>query len=185
VKATKILAAATITLALICSGCGASDSVKSITLTGTSTASTSAPFEVFGEGGTAQMQVIANYNSGKTVDVTAQSTFTATATGYFLDGSGNDFPMPDPYTAYNGMSGTPPTTIEISATGLVTAVQPFLCSYVITSGTATTVSYAVSGSYQIIATYKGMQSNAQFLPVASATVYNPNNVTGASCGPLP
>ncbi len=180
-KRTNILAAIAVTLSLICSGCGTSDSVKSITLSGVGTGT----FEVYGEGGTQQLMVTANYNSGKMVDVTNQSTFVATATGYFVAGDGSQSPLPDPYTSYNGMSGTPPTTIEISTTGLVTAVQPFVCTFVITSGTSSTVTYGVSGSYQIIATYKGMQSNAQFLPVASADVYNPNNVSGATCGPAP
>jgi hypothetical protein len=177
VKSTKILSAAAITLALICSGCGASDSVKSITLTGTGTGSL---FEVYGEGGNAQLTVTANYNSGKQVDVTAQSTFVATAIGVDQDGNA----LPDPYTAYAGFSSTPPTTISISNTGLITAIQPFICTYVVTSPQGTTpVTYALSGSYQIQATYKGMASNYQFLPVASAST--DSTVTGATCGPLP
>ncbi len=180
-KRTNILAAIAVTLSLICSGCGTSDSVKSITLSGVG----SGTFEVYGEGGTQQLVVIANYNSGKMIDVTNQSTFVATPTGYFVAGDGSQNALPDPYTSYNGISGTPPTTIEISATGLVTAVQPFVCTFVITSGTASTPTYGVSGSYQIVATYKGMQSNAQFLPVASADVYNPNDIADATCGPAP
>jgi len=181
VKRTKILAAAAVTLALICSGCGASDSVKSITLTGAG--SSGSLFEVYGEGGTLQLIVTANYNSGKQVDVTNQSTFLATIAAPGVDTT--DTALPDPYTAVAGFPSTPPSTISISPTGLVTAVEPFVCTFAITSGTSTTITYGLTGSYQIVATYKGMQSNAQFLAVAAAGIYNPNNVAGATCGPVP
>ncbi len=168
-KRTSILAVFPITLALVLSGCGTSDSVKSISITG---ANSFGAFEVYGEGGTMQMTVTANYNSGKQIDVTNQSTFTVTETG--TDDNGESLPVPS--------STTPPSTIEISNTGLVTAVTPFICTFVVTSGVGVTpITYAVAGSYQIVATYKGMQSNPQFLPVASADINS--NVSGATCGP--
>jgi major membrane immunogen (membrane-anchored lipoprotein) len=166
VKRTSILAVFSIILALILSGCGTSDSVKSISLTGANSAS---QFEVYGEGGTMQMTVTAIYNSGKQIDVTNQSTYTVTTVG--TDDTGTSLEMP-------------PQTITLSNTGLVTAVTPFICTFVVTSAQGVTpITYAVEGSYQIVATYKGMNSNAQYLPVASAA--SNSTVTGATCGPVP
>jgi hypothetical protein len=170
VKPLNILAAFLVALSLIATGCGTSDSVKSITLTG---ANSAGAFEVYGEGGTMQMTVTAVYNSGKMVDVTNQSTFTVTAEG--VDTNDNALPIPS--------STTPPSTIEINSTGLVTAVTPFICTYVTTSAVgASPITYALSGSYQIVATYGGMQSNAQYLAVASADINS--QVAGATCGPV-
>lgn len=165
-KQTSLLAVFPVTLAIILSGCGTSDSVKSITLTG---ANSAGQFEVYGEGGTMQMTVTANYNSGKQVDVTNQSTYTVTTVG--ADDTG-------------AALAAPPQTITLSNTGLVTAVTPFICTFEVTSGQGVTpVAYAITGSYQIVATYKGMQSNVQFLPVASAVI--DSTVSGATCGPVP
>lgn len=171
-KRTSILAVFPIILALILSGCGTSDSVKSISLTG---ANSFGYFEVYGEGGTMQMTVTAVYNSGKQVDVTNQSTFAVTPIGT-QDDEVSSLPVPS--------STTPPSTIEISNTGLVTAVTPFICTFVVTSAAGVTpITYAVAGSYQIVATYKGMSSNAQYLPIASAAMSGPTAVAGATCGP--
>ncbi len=165
-KRTTILAALLVAVSLISTGCGTSDSIKSITIT-----STSSNLEVYGEGGTLQLQVNANYNSGKTVPVTNQATFVLTPLG--TDDGGNA--LPNPYT-------TPPSTIQINSTGLVTAITPFICTWVVTSAPgATPITYAISGSYQVVATYKGMSSAPQFIPVASADI----NVAGATCGPVP
>lgn len=160
-KRTHILAAFLGALLLITSGCGTSDKVSSITISASGATGT---FEVKGAGGTLQLAVTANYTSGKIVDVTNFSTYATTPTGTDDRGA----PLPPS-----------PQTLSINATGMATAVPPFVCTFVDTTPNAT-ASWALSGSYQVIATYKGMSSQPAFIGVASATgVTDP---TGA-CGP--
>jgi hypothetical protein len=116
-----------------------------------------------GWGATLQLQVNAVYHSGKTVPVSNSVTYAVTP-------QGND----DTGTALQA----PPNTVNINATGMMTAVNPTECTWK-NLGTATAPSWVLTGSYQVIATYKGMQSQPVFVGVASAAG---NNSTGA-CGP--
>ncbi|MBZ5681940.1 MAG: hypothetical protein LAO24_17720 [Acidobacteriia bacterium] len=144
------------------SGCGTSDKMVSVTL---SSAGSAGFFEVKGEGGVLQLKATANYTSGKLVDVTNWVTYTVTPTGFDLTGA-----------ALNA----PPLTMTISPTGLVTAVQPFVCTFTDLNQTGTgNPSWALVGSYQITATYKGVVSQPVFVGVASAT----GNAPDGSCGP--
>jgi hypothetical protein len=162
VKRTTILAAVVFAVVLASLGCGTSDKLSTLTISSKNATGT---FEVKGEGGTLQLKVVANYTSGKAVDVTNFSTLSATAIGLDLDG----FPL-----------AAPPQTIQISDTAMVTAVQPFDCTFTLTSDPGVTPpSYALTGSYQITASYKGFTSQPTFLGVASAT----GNGPGAACGP--
>lgn len=163
-KFTTILAAFLVALALITTGCGTSDSVKSITVS-TSSTSSGGFFNLPGEGATLQLVATANYNSGKTVEVTNASTFTATPIG--VDESGNPLPAP-------------PNTVTINATGLMAAVTPFDCSWTDTTPPpATTASWFLTGSYTVVATYKGMASQPIYVGVGSAA----GNGPGGACGP--
>jgi hypothetical protein len=165
VKSTSILAAFLVALSLITTGCGTSDSVKSITVTTNSTSS-GGFFNLPGEGATLQLIATANYNSGKTVDVTNESTFAATVTA----GSTGNF----------GTLATPPNTVTINATGLMAAVLPFDCTWTDTTPPpATTATWLLTGSYTVIATYKGMASQPIFVGVGSAS----GNGPGGACGP--
>ncbi|MGA7906962.1 MAG: hypothetical protein WCA16_06100 [Candidatus Sulfotelmatobacter sp.] len=162
-KRTIILATALAALVLALTGCGTSDKLSTITLSASGSTGT---FDVKGIGGTLQMRVTANYTSGKSVVVTNFSTFAATPEGTLDDGV---TPLP-----------TPPQTITISATGMVTAVDPPVCTFNVTSPAGVTpASYALSGDYKIVATYKGFQSQPAFLGVASAVGDGPNG----ACGP--
>ena len=116
-----------------------------------------------GEGGTLQLSAMANYSSTTTQDVSNRVTYTATPTGTDLSG--------------NALLA-PPQTITVSATGLITAVAPFVCTFS-NVGTATLPAYVLTGSYSITATYKGVTSQPVFIGVASAAGNGPS----AACGP--
>jgi len=163
VKRTNILAALLIAGSLMSTGCGTSDYVQSIELTATTSSVGGGLYNLPGWGATLQLQVNAVYHSGKTVPVSNSVTYAVTPQG--TDDN------QDPLQA-------PPNTVTINATGMVTAVNPTECTWE-NLGTATTPSWVLTGSYQVIATYKGMQSQPVFVGVASAAG---NNSTGA-CGP--
>jgi hypothetical protein len=166
VKRTNILAALLITLSLISTGCGVSDSVKSITLSATG-ASSGGFFNLHGADGTLQLTVTANYNSGKHVTVTNESTYAATTVG--VDASGNQLP------AYG------PTTVPINATGLMTAIAT-LCTWTdlpIATPPTTPPNWSYTGYYQVTATYQGMASQPVAIGVGSLDGDGP----GGACGP--
>jgi hypothetical protein len=161
VKRKQILAAFLGAVVLLSfSGCGTSDKMTSLTL---SSAGNGGFFEVKGEGGLLQLAATANYTSGKTVDVTNWVKYTVTPIGNDLSGAA----LP-----------APPLDITISPTALLTAVQPFVCTFH-NAGTVTTPSYVLTGSYQITGTYKGITSQPVFIGVASQAGDGP----GGACGP--
>ena len=118
-----------------------------------------------GEGATTQMVVTGVYSTGFRQDITRRVTFAATASGTTDTGV--------PLLA-------PPNTITVSPTGLVTAVGPFACSWVDTSGGSDTPTWALTGSYQLTATYIGITSQPVFIGVGSAA--SVTSKTG-QCGP--
>jgi hypothetical protein len=152
-----VLGAATL---LVSSGCGTSDKLASITLSSSGNAGF---FEIQGEGGILQLVATANYTSGKTVDVTNFAVFTATPVGDTLS---------------NGPLQAPPNTMTMSPTGLMTAVQPFVCTFT-NVGTTDAPAYALVGSYQVTVTYKRITSQPVFIGVASRTGDGPSG----ACGP--
>jgi hypothetical protein len=91
VQRTIVLAALLVALSLISMGCGTSDSVKSITLS-----PTGSNFQ--GVDTTIQLSVNANYNSGKVIDVTNQSSYALTSVCCDLSGS----PLPTPAAPTSG-----------------------------------------------------------------------------------
>ena len=165
------LACALLTLSML--GCGTTNDLQSIQLSTSNTAE-SAPgtLNLIGEGGTTQLYAWGNYSSGKqkllnNVNATFQISITPGST------DDHDNPL-----------STPPETAQLSPNGLVTAVPPFVCSWV--NGAippATTPSWALSGSYSVTATYQGFTSPAVFVGIASAAgITSTTNPTG-ECGP--
>jgi hypothetical protein len=162
VKRKYILAALVGTLALILSSCGTSDKLSTITISDGS----SSLANLQGIGGTLQLTVTANYTSGKTVDITNWAVYTA---------------VPDPINNVDDTGlplASPPATITISATGLLTAVDPAVCTWQ-NLGTVATPSWFLTGDYKITATYKGFTSQPIFIGVASAAA----NTGDGTCGP--
>jgi hypothetical protein len=141
-------------------GCGgaAIGTLKSITL------SSSPSTNLSGAGGIVQLSSTGNYSTGAHSDLSNKVTYTVTTTG--TDDTG-------------AALLAPPNTITISPTGLVTAVTPFVCTWIDTtpSGNAT---WSLSGSYQIVSSFKGISSQPVFISVASA-VSNTN--PAGKCGP--
>ena len=141
-----------------CGGKPAIGNLQTITL------NASPSSNLVGEGGTVQLSAMGVYDTGATKDITRSVVFTTTATG--TDDTGVALP-------------SPPNTITVNTTGLVTAVPPFVCSWVDTSS-STTASWYVSGSYQIVATADKIQSQPVFITVASSAS---NTSPNGQCGP--
>lgn len=157
--ATLVLSAA----ALLTTSCGTGDKINSVSMTVAGTTST---VNLVGLGGTLQLQVLANYTSGKFIDETQFATYTITAEGF--DWNGNAMP-------------TPPLGAAIDASGMVTATEPGVCSWFSTTGTTGNTGWAMTGWYKITATYRGFTSNPVFIPLASAAS-GQSGVSG-QCGP--
>ena len=166
-KRTKLLVAFLSVLSLLMTGCGTSDSVKSVTLS-TSAASSGGFFNLVGADGTLQLIVTDNYRSGKTIISTNEATYVVTTVG--TDDAGNALP---PYG---------PTTVPISPTGLMTAIVP-LCTWTDLPGTngqpQTPPVWAYTGYYQVVAQHDGLTSQPVAIGVGSL---ESNSPTGG-CGP--
>jgi hypothetical protein len=164
VQRTNVLAALLVTLSLISMGCGTSDSVKSITLS-----PTGSNFQ--GVDTSFQLNVTANYHSGKVINVTNESSYAITAV--CCDLSGSALPVPA------GPASGQPGTVWINGTGVMTDEVP-ICTWTLTSApTATPVTYQLTGYYQVVATYGSMASQ----PVSVAVASEGGNGPGGACGP--
>lgn len=158
--ATLLLSA----VALLTTSCGSGDKINSLSMT---VGGQTGTVNLVGLGGTLQLQVLANYTSGKWVDETQYATYTITAEGFEWD---EITPMP-----------TPPLGATINASGMVTAVDPGVCSWFSATGTTGNTGWAFTGDYKIVATYRGFTSNPVFIPMASAAS-GQSGVEG-QCGP--
>jgi hypothetical protein len=121
-----------------------------------------------GEGGTLQLTATGNYSYGPTDNLTDKVTYTITADGE--DIAGQTLP-------------TPPSSITINSDGLLTAVDPFVCTYEPGNTTGSTVtSWVLTGSYKVVATYKGITSQPFYVGMASAAGISSAPANG-QCGP--
>jgi hypothetical protein len=174
VKRKSILATLLlVAIALLSIGCGTGDKIGSVSMqvvgTGTGTVN------LQGLGGTLQLQVLANYTSGKQIDETNFSTFAVTPAGFQATYDGNgDLIEPGPAMP------SPPSGFTIDKTGMVTAVAPGVCSWT-NEGTLTQPGWAFTGYYQVVGTYRGFSSNPVFVPLASAAGSQPG--MQGECGP--
>jgi len=151
-KRSMFMAALASALSLLSFGCGGTNHLQSITLT-------SSGATLIGEGGTVQLKATGNASNGSTSDITGKVKYTVTPTGtdYLLN------PLP-----------APPQTVKFNATGQITAVAPFDCSFTYIAGTKPPV-YFLSGSYQVTATMDGVTSLPLFIAVASSSGGGPNS----------
>jgi hypothetical protein len=167
-------------VALLSVSCGTSDYIESLTLS--STGSTSGGFyNLAGVDGTLQLQVIANYHSKKVIDVTNNSTWSVTPQGYLYTSNDPNYPAPGPLPPYG------PTTVPISTTGLMTAIDP-ICTWEdlesIQTGQTTPTpdnppQWAYTGYYQVTATYRNFTSQ----PVGIGVGVTESNSPTGGCGP--
>jgi hypothetical protein len=146
-------------LIAVMSSCG-SNSLKSITITAPSN-------ELQGEGGTLQLTATGNYSYGPTNNLTDKVTFTITVDG--TDWTGATLP-------------TPPQGIQLSSTGMLTAVDPFACSFLAQGSGTTVTGWALTGSYKVVAAYDGVTSQPFYVGLASAAG-DPAQPGDGACGP--
>ncbi len=172
-RTSAVLALLVAAISLLSISCGTSDYVKSLTLS-SSGGTAGGTYNLAGVDSTLQLQVIANYNSGKTLDVTNASTWNVTTVG--SDQNGVALP---PYG---------PTTVPINGTGLMTT-EIDICTWTDVDepvGTppvptpANPPVWAYTGYYQVTATYRNFTSQPVGVGVGSQTS---NNSPIGGCGP--
>jgi hypothetical protein len=163
VKRTNILAALLVALSLISTGCGTSDYVQSVQVTSSFT-------NLAGADSTVQLTANEVYHSGRTVPVTNSVVWTATPFGQDAN-TGDALPTDGPLIA------------PINATGLMTAVDPDMCTWnnIANPPTGTPV-WVYTGYYNVTATYNGMVSQPVAIGVGAETSAS-SEVGG--CGPTP
>ena len=132
-------------------GCGGSNKLQSITLT---IGNGSGLFNLVGIGGTLQLKATGNYSNSKTHDLTNVVTYAV---------------VPDGVDANGSALAAPPLTVTMSPTGLMTAVDPAVCTWVnLEPDPDKPPSWALTGSYKVTATFDGITSQPVFIGVASA-----------------
>jgi hypothetical protein len=166
VKRTIFFIAFLSLLAICLTSCGSSDNLRTIQLSA-SGSSSGGFFDLQGEGGTIQLTAVGTYDYGPTRDLTNRVIYTVTPDGFDIGGN----PLP-----------APPQDITISATGLLTAVDPFVCTYA-DVGTSSTPAWVLTGSYKIIATFGGISSQPVYVGVASAAGPPAPAFAAGACGP--
>lgn len=149
-------------VALLTTSCGTGDKIGSVSLK--VVGASGGTVNLVGLGGTLQLQVLANYTSGKQIDETNFATYTVSPSG--IDDAGAGLPAP-------------PFGVSLDKTGMLTATADGagfgLCTWV---SQGTPPAWFMSGNYTIVATYRGFQSNPVYIPVASA-----GSIQGGLCGP--
>ncbi|MBI3646884.1 MAG: hypothetical protein HY233_13105 [Acidobacteriales bacterium] len=143
-------------------GCGGSNKLQTIKI---SIGDSNTMYNLKGIGGTLQLKVTGNYSSGKTHDLTNVATYSI---------------IPDPVMSPN--LPTPPLTVTLSNTGLLTAVQPGICTWRNAqpdpNKVVTDPIWVIDGDYLVTASFDGVTSEQVFVTVASAA----DPATG-TCGP--
>lgn len=174
-RKTLFAALACALLAFSMLGCGTTNDLQSIQLSSSNTTETPpGTLDLKGEGATMQLYTWGNYSSGKQK---------------LLDNLGGAVAYHISITQgsvdqFFHLLPTPPNTVLLSQTGLVTAVTPFICTWENSaSPPATAPAWGLAGSYSVTATYAGFTTPPAFVAVASeAGITNTTNPTGA-CGP--
>jgi hypothetical protein len=152
-------------LAVCLTSCGSTDNLRTIQLTAPST-------QLQGIGGTIQLQVEGTYAYGPNRDLTFVSGITYTL---IVDPNNNGT------VGLPGILPTPPNTITISPTGLLTAVEPGVCTFN-DVGTLTVPVWVLTGDYEITATYRGVTSQPVYIGLSSAAGPSGPPANG-QCGP--
>jgi hypothetical protein len=163
-------------------GCGTSNKLQSIQLSNSSTVESSGSLLLYGIGGTAQAYVWGNYSNGKSVllhgdGVKYQISLTPNSSFSTIE---------FPYTDFGDPNADPAGTVQLSSSeaGLLTAVQPYLCTFENTATTGTTPAFASIGSYTLTATYGGFTTPPAYVGVASeAGITSPTNPDGLCTNP--
>ncbi len=180
-KSTKILATILAATLFASTGCGVSDSIKSLLLT-SSGANNNGFYNLPGVDFPLQLKVFAVYNSGKQIDVTNYVTWNVTPVGCATNADGSN------QSALCSLGGTlppyGPDTVPINKTGVMTGIVG-LCTWTdaidgTTGKPATPPIWEYKGYYQTTASYRGFTS--QPVGVGVGVVVDPNSPIGG-CGP--
>jgi hypothetical protein len=187
VKRKNVLAASLATISLITigalfltsTGCGVSDSIRSIQL-GANGATSGGSFNLSGVDNTLQLSVMAIYHSGKQIDVTNDSTFSvavAPDSSIFASADQADFPTPGPLPAFA------PNVATISKSGLMTGIAQICTWYDLPDATTgkpqAPPAWVYTGYYQVTAKYREFTSQPIGVGVGVAT----SNAPTGGCGP--
>jgi len=175
VKRTTLIYAIATALAMFgLLACGTTNKLQSVTLTPTGNGGF---VNLQGEGATIQFKAVANYSNKQGYDKTNKVIYTVTPMGDYLTSDTTEAPLL-----------APPQTVLMSATGLMTAKEPFVCSWtdfnypndrVTGDPTFGKPAWFLIGSYKVVATFNGVESNPAYVAVASAGGNGPNG----ECGP--
>jgi hypothetical protein len=189
----------TLFLAFVCAllvfsmlGCGQTNKLQSIQLkakliNGVATTTQAGIVTLAGNGGTIQLQAIASYTDTKTKDVSNTVTYTVMVDpAHNSDGASGVLLPPCQAPSCPVPSGPPYTsgTVEFSSTGLITAVEPAVCTFVNSAvDPSTTPAWSYVGDYVVTASFEGVTSQPFYIPIASAVgVVSDSNPSG-NCGP--
>jgi hypothetical protein len=182
---TLLPALASAVLAVSMLGCGTNNHLQSINLgilsqDGQVVTNQGGVYNLVGDGSTLQLQATGNYSNGKSVVLGGSGLVynVIVDPNYTLDANGNPILPPCQAPACPSPSAPPYTqgSVEYSPTGLITAVEPAVCTWV-QQGTG----WFFQGAYQVTATYKGVTSQPAYIPVASKAGPGLNG----ACGPTP
>jgi hypothetical protein len=183
-RKTLFAALACALLAFSMLGCGTTNHLQSIQVSSSNTSEAVTGTISIGVNGAVlgpvQLYVWGNYSNGKSVLLHG----TGVAYQIAIDA---DTPFAvDPGSGALYLLAALPDTMELSTTGLLTAVDPSACSWLNSAAgtTSTTPAWSMVGTYLVTATYSGLTSPPVFVAVASAPgVYDPNNNKTGACGP--
>ena len=170
-KRTNIFAAlgcALLVFSLV--GCGSTNKLQSITLSvvqinGVVVTGAGGTVNLQGDGTTMQLQAIGQSSNSTTSNLTNKVTYTVIVDpNYTKTYTGEALLPPCQAPACPNPSSPPFTsgTVEYNQTGLITAVEPAVCTWV-QNGTG----WFFQGAYQVTATLDGVTSNPVTIPVAS------------------
>jgi len=165
-------------------GCGTTRELQSIQISSSNTSESITGVISLGVNapvvGPVQLYVWGNYSNGKS---------------QILNGTGVQYQIsidPDEPYAVDPGSGdlyplsAPPETVELSAVGLLTAVDPVACSWQnVAASTSTTPAFAAVGEYIVTATTQGMTTPPVYVAMASAPGFESPSNPQALCGPQP
>jgi hypothetical protein len=160
-------------------GCGTTNTLQSIQLSTSNTSATPpGTLNLQGIGGTLQVYAWGNYRSGQQKLLNNVGvTFNVAVT------TDNPFAV-DPSSGDVYLLSTPPETVQLSTTGLLTAVSPSACTWQNNAQPpATTPAWSMVGSYSITANYSGQVSPPVFVAVASAPGFESTTNPTGECGP--
>ncbi len=165
-------------------GCGTTNNLQSIQISSSNTSEAVTGTISIGVNGPVvgpvQLYTWGNYSNGKHV------LLHGTGVAYQISVDADTPNAVDPSTGDLYPLAAPPETMQLSTTGLLTAVDPSACSwYNGNAGSpATTPAWSMVGAYSVTATYSGLTTPPVFVAVASAPgVYDVNNNPSGACGP--